>query len=42
MFVPDPELELMIKLMPSNTSSPLLGKEVAFYFRSYTMTGNEL
>lgn len=42
MFVPDTELEGMISLMPSNTSSLLLAKEAAFYFRSYTMTCNEL
>ncbi len=42
MFVPDTEPEGKISLMRSNTSSTLLEKEAAFYFRSYTMTCNEL
>ena len=42
MFVLDTDLALMISLSPSDTSSPLLEKAAAIYFRSYTITCNEL
>ena len=42
MFVSDKDLEKMIDLMPSNHASSLLQAEAAIYFRSYTMTCDEL